>query len=47
MGLNEMLLYGGGALALVSVIAMIIFQLVCRLKRGHINEQMRKEYGEW
>lgn len=44
--MDEMLLYGGGAVAGAAVLFAIIFFLVSRLRKAKLNAQLDKEYGE-
>ncbi len=44
--MDEMLLYGGGALSCAAVLFAIIFFLVSSLRKAKLRAQLDKEYGE-
>lgn len=46
MGIDEMLFYGGGAVAGAAVVVGIICFLVSRLRKAKLNARLDKEYGE-
>lgn len=43
---NEMLLYGGIAVAAAAVIGLIVFICVMKVKKIRLNTQLNAEYGE-
>lgn len=44
--LDEVLFYGGVAVALVSLIGMIVYLSVWHRRRVHLKRQMEAEYGK-
>lgn len=46
MELNTLLLYGGGALAGLSALTLLVVFLLFRLKKARLMAKLEKEYGE-
>lgn len=43
---NELLLYGGGAAALLAIVVGLVYVFAARLKKERLTNQLNKEYGE-
>ena len=44
--LNEVLFYGGMAMAVIALILALIFFITYKVKSAKLNRQLDKEYGE-
>lgn len=43
---NEMLYYGGIAIAVTAILAALIFFLTSRMSRHRLDERLNEEYGK-
>lgn len=46
MGMDEILLYGGGLTAGIMVLAAFVFALIVRIRKVRLQIVLNKEYGE-